>query len=60
MENIGAVHELSKISGNLGDRIDDLEKANESVAVSLVMIFVSAQMYAPQLIYAGFSMITRF
>ena len=34
LENIGAVHQLSKISGDLGDRIDDLEKANESVAVS--------------------------
>ena len=33
LENIGAVHQLSKISGDLGDRIDDLEKANESVAV---------------------------
>ena len=34
LENIGAVQALSSISGNLGDRIDDLEKANESVAVS--------------------------
>merc|ERR1712020_166297 len=35
LENIGAVHQLSKISGDLGDRIDDLEKANESVAIRL-------------------------
>ena len=34
-ENIGAVHELSNITCNLGDRIDDLEKANENVAVRL-------------------------
>ena len=37
LENIGAVHQLSKMSGDLGDRIDDLEKANESVAVSLCL-----------------------
>jgi hypothetical protein len=35
LENIGAVQALSSISGNLGDRIDDLEKANESVAIRL-------------------------
>ena len=38
LENIGAVHQLSKISGDLGDRIDDLEKANESVAVSSIAV----------------------
>jgi hypothetical protein len=37
-ENIGAVHELSNITCNLGDRIDDLEKANENVAVRLARL----------------------
>jgi len=35
LENLGAVRELSKVTGHLGDRVEDLEKANESVAVRL-------------------------
>lgn len=35
LENIGAVRELSNVTGHLGLRMDDLEKANESVAVRL-------------------------
>ena len=34
-ENLGAVRELSNVTGHLGLRVDDLEKANESVAVRL-------------------------
>ena len=34
-ENLGAVRELSKVTGHLGDRVEDLEKANECVAVRL-------------------------
>ena len=29
LENLGAVRELSKVTGHLGDRVEDLEKANE-------------------------------
>lgn len=32
---MGAVRELSKVTGHLGLRVDDLEKANETVAVKL-------------------------
>ncbi len=35
IENVGAVRELSKMTGHLEDRIGDLEKASESVAVRL-------------------------
>lgn len=35
LENLGAVRELSKVTGHLGLRVDDLEKANESVSVKL-------------------------
>ena len=34
-ENLGAVRELAMNAGDLGVRVDDLEKANESVAVRL-------------------------
>ena len=34
-ENLGAVRELSKVTGHLGHRVEDLEKANETVAVRL-------------------------
>lgn len=37
-ENIGAVHELSNITCNLDDRINDLEKANEHVAIRLARL----------------------
>jgi len=35
LENLGAVRELAMNAGDLGVRVDDLEKANESVAVRL-------------------------
>ena len=34
-ENVGAVRELSKMTGALEDRVGDLERASESVAMRL-------------------------
>lgn len=34
-ENMGAVHELSKVTGSLEHRLDDLERSHETVAVRL-------------------------
>ena len=34
-ENLGAVRELSKVTGHLGHRVEDLERANETVTVCL-------------------------
>ena len=34
-ENMGAVHELSKVTGSLEHRMDDLERSHETVAVRL-------------------------
>lgn len=35
LENLGAVRELSKVTGHLGHRVEDLERANETVTVCL-------------------------
>ena len=37
-EGLGAVHELSRMTDHLGDRVDSLEKANQTVEVKLTRL----------------------